>query len=321
MNGLIEKDEVAAERKPNTQSCHAERSLVSGAREAESKHPDGVSRTMLPQGISTALSTTSIVLSALMFAWLRVPAAGPQQKQVSSRQFTLVRDRDTFLLRFVANDKRKQIIVPREWLIPRQEEKDEEAHYATSFNYAKEVTAFPIGNGRVGLHLSSYKIQDQGSAQAGAGRDVFLIFDPRSSTLLPGGIERGVTKQRVRSQGCFAASDERYFLGDIDGDGLADIGVVKEEIRCVETTDGDVDRVLGPFYKQHPVTWYVFKENAWKLDPQFSGKFPERYEEMPWVGIDRGPVEFVGCTIWQTCERAKWPTGDSGQLKEHLHFS
>ena len=286
---------------------------MSAAREAESKHPDGVSRTMLPQGISTALSTTSIVLSALMFACLRVPAAGPQQEPVPSRQFTLVRHRETFLLHFLAHGKSKQLVVPREWLIPRQEERDEESSYVTSFNYAKEVTAFPIGNGRVGLHLSSYKIQEEGSAQAAAGRDVFLVFDPRSSTLMPGGIERGVTKQRVRSQGCFAASDERYFLGDMDGDGLADIGVVKEEIQCVEKTDGDVDRVLGPFYKQYPVTWYVFKENAWKLDPQFSGKFAEHYEELPWVGIDRSPVDYVGCSLWQTCDRRKWPTGDNRQ--------
>jgi hypothetical protein len=115
----------------------------------------------------------------------------------------------------------------------------------------------------------------------------------------------------LRSQGCFAASAERYILGDVDGDGLADIGVIKEELQCVEKTDGDVDTMLGPFYKQYPVTWYVFKENEWKLDPQFSGKFPEHHEELPWVGIDRSPVDYVGCSLWQTCDRSKWPTGDN----------
>ncbi len=252
----------------------------------------------------------------LAWAWLGAEQAGPQafsqhpeENQISKAEFRLLTQPRGFLLQFVSNRKTKQVAIPRDWLIPPQEEKDEESNYVTSFHYDKEVSSFPIGNGRMGLHLSSYEIQAEGSAQAAAGRDVFLIFDPASSAVFRGGIERGVTKERVRSQGCFTASAESYFLGDVNGDGLTDIGVVKEELECVQSKKReDVDLIVGPFYKQHPVVWYVFKEKAWKLEPSFSGKFPEHYQELPFIGIERSPVDVVGCNLWKTCDRTKWPT-------------
>lgn len=99
------------------------------------------------------------------------------------------------------------------------------------------------------------------------------MFDPRSSEVRRGGIERGFTKQRVRSQGCLAAKGEHCFLADVDGDGLTDIGVVKEELQCLDKSDEQIDRMVGPFYKQYPIAWYVFKGSAWKLEPSFSGNF------------------------------------------------
>jgi len=247
------------------------------------------------------------LVSLLMLTRFLISPVQRQQSPVSARQFTLLLHRRQFSLQFIANGKRKQAVVPREWLIPAQEEKDEESSYLTSFNYEKRVSSFPIGNGRLGLHVSSYATLKQGSAQAAAGRDVFLILDPSSSVLARGGIERGVTKQRVRSEGCFTASAERYFIADVNGDGLTDIGVVKEEIQCLKNAGGDAETIAGPSYKENPVTWYVLQDNAWKLDPQFSGKFPDHYQELPLLGMTRSPVAFVGCSLWQTCDRAQWP--------------
>lgn len=255
------------------------------------------------------------LFSVLISASLPAARAGLQQNQVPAYQFTLLLRRGNFWLQLVANGKSQQIAIPRDWLIPPQEEKDDKLGYVSSFRYGKEVSSFPIGNGQMGLHVSSYEIQAEGSAQAAAGRDVFLIFDPRSSQAFRGGIERGVTKQRVRSQGCFAASAEKYILGDIDGDGLADIGVVKEELQCLPKPDADVDTIAGPFYKQYPVEWYVFRGNGWKLETSLSGKFPEHYLELPLIGIERSPVDFVGCGLWKTCDRAKWPTAERGQRR------
>ena len=102
------------------------------------------------------------------------------------------------MLQFVSNGNTGRVPIPRDWLIPPQEGKDEEVNCVSSFHYDMEVSSFPIGNGRMGLHISSYAIQEEGSAQAAAGRDVFLIFDPASSDVFRGRIDRGVTKERVR---------------------------------------------------------------------------------------------------------------------------
>jgi hypothetical protein len=257
----------------------------------------------------------------ISFLWLAVGAIQclpqtsiqrPQNPVFSTDQFKLLTRPRDFALQFVSNEKGKQISVPRDWLVPPDEEKGEEGNYVSSFLYGNQVTSFPIGNGKIGLQLSSYEIQKEGSAQAAAGRDVFLIFDPASSAVFRGGIERGITKERVRSQGCFAAKADNYYLADVNGDGLTDIGVAKEELECVQSEKRqDVDLIVGPFYRQNPVDWYVFRDHTWKLEPNFSGKFPEHYQELPLIGIDRSPVDYVGCTLWQTCDRTKWPTEDN----------
>ena len=265
------------------------------------------------------------LLLALLLAWLRTDAAAPQaspqgsqENQASTGPFKLLTQSRGFILQFVSDGKTKQVAIPRDWLIPPQDEKDDESYYVTSFHYDKGVSSFPIGNGRMGLHFSSYEIQAEGSAQGAAGRDVFLIFDPKTSAVSRGGIERGITKERIRSQGCFEASMEHYFLADVDGDGLTDIGVVKEELLCLPKQDADGEAIVGPFYKKHQIVWYVFEENAWKLEPNFSGKFPEHYPELPLIGIDKSPVDFVGCTLWQSCDRTKWPSEENDQQRKEL---
>ena len=50
-------------------------------------------------------------------------------------------------------------------------------YQTTSFVFDEDVTACPIWDELIGIHVSSCAIQAQGSAQAAAGRDVFLVFD------------------------------------------------------------------------------------------------------------------------------------------------
>lgn len=105
--------------------------------------------------------------------------AGPSAFQAhasrSPAQFKLVRNRRSFSLAFTSKGVTKQIVIPRQWLVPPKEEADEELNaFVLSFNYDSEVQSFEIGDGRIGLHLSSFESGDEGSSRAAAGRDVFL---------------------------------------------------------------------------------------------------------------------------------------------------
>jgi hypothetical protein len=133
-----------------------------------------------------------------------------------------------------------------------------------------------------------------------AGRDVFLLYNPAAGTLREGHLDLGVTKGRARDEGCFNARMAHFWIGDIDGDGLTDIGVVDEEIRC---PDGR-DRYEGEVYEQHFVRWYRYTQSGWKLDPD--ANMPDRYAELPLIGIELSPVDFVVKMIWRSYDPADW---------------
>jgi hypothetical protein len=233
----------------------------------------------------------------------------PQSPSKTNRptQFLLLKRSSGFGLRFTSNRVVNEVTIPREWLVPSQEEADEETDsFVSSFNYNRQVQSFPIGDGRIGLHFSSYEIQSGGSAQAAAGRDVFLILDPLSLRMTQGGIRRGITQARVRDRGCFAAKSERYLIADVDGDGSADVGIVAEELQCIGKSDG---WLTGPFYKQSPVVWYLLRNTGWVAEARFDGRMPEHYVELPLVGMLCSPVEPAGCKNGcpPGCDRSKWP--------------
>ena len=232
---------------------------------------------------------------------------GHQKNLISTDKFTLRTGPRSFALQFVSNGKTKRVAIPREWLIPPQEEKDEEeGAYVSSFNYDTQVQSFPIGNGRIGLHLSSYDFAREGTSHAAAGRDVFLVFDPMSLKIFQAGLRSGITKGRVRAEGCLSAAVEHFFIGDIDGDGLIDIGVLREEFQCIMGA-GRYGNIAGPFYKLNPVAWYLFKNDGWKLEPSFLGKVTGPLQELPLIAIGRSPADVVGCSLSPNCDRARWP--------------
>ncbi len=87
---------------------------------------------------------------------------------------------------------------------------------------------------------------------------------------------------------------------------MTDIGVVAEELQCIENATGFL---TGPFYKQYPVDWYVLQKNAWKLASNFNGQMPEHCVELPMIGMACSPVDAVGCPNGCSpgCDRTKWP--------------
>lgn len=191
--------------------------------------------------------------------------------------------------------------IPRTWLASPAELAADEQAYVSSSVFDEQVQSFPIGGGRLGVHLSSYEIQDSGSAQAAAGRDVFLVFEPSTRRLSPGGLDLGVTKSRVRLGGCFAATHHQFLLGDIDGDRRLDIGVVEERVACdLPEIEGPGDEARGaalrflPAWSIEPVEWHVQTGEGWRREPLFDGRLPAfAYRELPLLGLEMSPVDFV----------------------------
>ena len=186
------------------------------------------------------------------------------------------------------------VTIPND-LLATVEDIEADAHnYVSSYNFDNSVTAFDIGSSLIGLHLSSYEIQKEGSAQAAAGRDEFLVVELKSSGVRHGHINLGITKSRVRSEGCFAAVSHTFFLGDINNDGRQDIGAAREELKCDRYVNPEgMDGMRGPFYVASPIQWYLFSEGYWIESADHNGQMPTKYSELPLLAILMTPVEYV----------------------------
>jgi hypothetical protein len=147
-----------------------------------------------------------LAILLLIFVFSATPVLSQSSHDLlalDTESFSLLQDEQGYSLKYTQN---KRISLPKAWLVPPDEVEEDEVSYVSSFNYDERVTAFQIGDGRKGLHVSSYDIQKEGSAQAAAGRDVFLIFDEQYKTIHLGGLAAGVTKERVRQGGAFPLS-------------------------------------------------------------------------------------------------------------------
>lgn len=183
----------------------------------------------------------------------------------------------------------EKIPVPTEWLEPAGAREEDDQSVVSSVAYGPEVTAFAIGGGRVGLHLASYDIQSEGSMQAAVGRDVFLILDPATGALAPG-LELGISRGRGRVGGCFQAWFHHLSVGDVDCDRRLDLAVAAERIECAMGEEGPEQAV----YTRGPLRWYRQRQTGWVEDEARQGWLPcAGLLELPLLGIDRTPVDFV----------------------------
>ena len=210
---------------------------------------------------------------------------------IDPNQYRLMTIGTGFLLASISDRNRQPVPIPRGWLVPSEDQEAQAGAYVSSFKYAEKVTSFEIGDGRVGLQISSYDVQQGGSAQAAAGRDVFLVLDPRRGRLYDPGLRLGVTRHRVRSRGCFEGSQSNFLLSDINRDGRLDLGAILEEFVCRDVVKDGVETLEGPVYVSHPTRWYVFAGDGWKLDERFAGRLPAgSHLELPATGT---PVGFL----------------------------
>ena len=146
----------------------------------------------------------------------------------------------------------------------------------------------------------------RGSAQAAAGRDIFLVYDPKKKEVYNKILDFSITKQRQRYIGCLSAKSSHFIVADVDRNGLIDIGRIKEELKCEEIVDPirNIDGISGPFYIQDPVEWYVFDSNFWILD---SLKLDfGRYIDLPLIDIKLNPIDFFGFIKWHNYDPKTW---------------
>jgi hypothetical protein len=221
-----------------------------------------------------------------LVAWF-IPSTGWLQERnepfdIGTMQLKLLSDSGRFSLQITEGDTLSQLSIPPGWLIPKE---NEENGYVSSFNYDETLTAFRIGRGLTGIQISSYDIQKEGSAQAAAGRDVFIIYNAHENQLYPGIINLGITKDRVRSGGTFYATNNIFLLADINHDGFKDIGIIKEDLKFSP---------LNQSYIRYPPKWYIFKNNCWINQADSSGIFPlQEIIKLPLIGLSKSPVDFI----------------------------
>ncbi len=250
-----------------------------------------------------------ILFSGLLLSLLILQSAPAEQKGNVVQQFRLISGNGKFSLEVVSAKGSTKIPVERKWLIPADEEKEDAENYVSAFDYDRHADAFAIGNGEIGLHLSSYAIQKRGSASAAAGKDVFLVYNPGTKGLAGGLTSLGVTKSRIRSD-CFRAESAIFILSDVNSDGLTDIGVIQESISCDVQPQGAGFEYSQPHYAQKPVRWYLYSQNKWAYNRAYDGKWTNLYRELDLIGMAMGPIDFVAHSLWSSYDPSRWKTQD-----------
>ncbi|MCP4134637.1 MAG: hypothetical protein GY754_26925 [bacterium] len=218
-------------------------------------------------------------------------------KILKNNEFKLILNNKKYSLSILTNSKSKILNIPQKWLLW-ENKKDPiyENIFVSPTAFSEKITSFEIGENLIGLQLSSYNIQEDGSAQSAAGKDVFLIYNTVSKKIYNGNLNLGITKARYRSDGCFSAINHQFIIADMNNDKHMDIGVIKEELLCREFNDGDDNMIIdGPFYQQYPIHWYLYKNNRWVYAKTFDARFPikRKYWELPILGIVKSPIDFL----------------------------
>lgn len=233
------------------------------------------------------------ILTLVLLTFQLQSEINPLQLTIDKESFKLLHEQKEYFLKLPTGEN---ISIQKKWLFPPDQIEEDEESYVTSFNYDLEVHSFYISKDFIGLHISSYEIQKQGSAGAAAGRDIFLVFNTKSKKLNQGIINLGITKQRIRIMGCFFAEFNNFFIGDINDDSLTDLGVVMERIWCDQYFDEKkkVDTRSAPFYQKQPIKWYIFQSTKWIYHSKSDGMKPKNaLISLPLIGLIKSPVKFV----------------------------
>ncbi len=176
--------------------------------------------------------------------------------------------------------------VPSSWVLSAEEAQQESEASVSSIDFVTQVQEFALRPRLIGLRVSSYAIAREGSAQAAAGRDVFLLFDDRLKIVSDSGVRLGVTQRRDRAQGQWSATTHRFYLGDASGVEVPSLAVLREDVRCGPR---------GPRFNASELRWYVYRNDRWveALLHQDAQPTSSRRSELPPLAFQKSPVRFV----------------------------
>ena len=152
------------------------------------------------------------------------------------------------------------------------------------------VSAFPIGENRLGIQLSSYNIGG-GSMGLSQGLDVFLTLDTAQKKVLPKALHLGITKQRNKYMGFVEAMHTHFLISHYSSEKNYSLGLYQERIYIKIIDDGN--GIDGPYYEQTPIHWYVFDGDEWHYEAALDKRLPVGGGELPLLGIIMTPVEYA----------------------------
>lgn len=223
----------------------------------------------------------------------------PRTIKLDKMRFTLNTVQDTLII--TDNFLHNNISISMEQIFASGDNPKDEESYISSFIFSERINSFEIGNGLTGLQIGSFDAMKSGSAQAAAGRDLFLIYDQQNSIIITTKLDFGITKQRNRYMGCLFAITSHFVLEDVNKDGFPDIGRIKEEMKC----DVQMEDLLSEVYFiQSEPQWYLFSDSSWTSSP-LKNK-PGNYTDLPLIDIQLTPVDFFANIKWKSYDPKNW---------------
>lgn len=230
-----------------------------------------------------------IIIILLVFLNIEMQSFAAETQKITA---TLFSKNSKYIIKITSSKKIKKISLPKKYLEFNTLYESFDV-YITVEDYHKNITAFQVAPGYIGLYLSAYRIS-KGSVKLAYGTDKFLIYDEKKNKIINSAIKFKVSKARVKHRQCMSAIYHRFIVSDINRDGMFDVGIIKEEIICNETANVLNVSHKDPFYIQEKIKWFVFKDQGWIYNKKLDKRFPDSYYfYLPLLGMAKTPIDFV----------------------------
>lgn len=249
----------------------------------------------------------------LISSLISLPLRAQVSSKIDENTFSISVEEDLLFLLF--DDQKIKMAEGEEWLMSDVYSDNYEEIFFIDSLLRPAVDELPKPNGVKAIKLSgTYYLllisfyEAPSDAQTASGLDLFLTFNTWSKEL------RSFSPDLLFAMGrgsgpCRNGAMTTYLLQDVNKDGLVDVGVLHEMIKC----DYENDIPSNPYFTQQPIKWYVdirdeysLNANYWIPTRLYAGILPKSYTEL--TSLTRSPVDMVGEGLWKTNNRLDWPS-------------